>query len=787
MLPKIPYKMEKNKSQIVQFRGINYSDMRSDGDLSDSFGISLRRYPYLTNKRGREVELTLKSDIKSFAIYGGKFLCTDAENNIYYDGTRIGVSSESSLNFATVGNKVVIYPDKSYVDFAGNTPEIKELESEMSGNVMFGGSSLTFTGRAATPYTVANATITKTETETGAITTYSLNVPKRNVERKCEGENYICVLKYDGKFQLYRARMYDLKTWFNDDGKLCAYAEGFPFKAGDYAIVYDVSTEGCQNTYISSLSSETDAYGKEYYKINLNNWWNHTQDGYILLGRSYNEMGVAGSVALEITRYGYTKQETAYGVISITNKLVTFDKATVSDEVDLSPGIFHGKITNAGLRAKFNTYLDKGRAVTLNIGGEKYLCTVVDASTYSFDFTSESDLGLTFKSDESGLLKASVAWITITADAEDGLDNYFSVGDCVEVSGSKYNDTSFVIDKIDGQVLYASAEIFNTETETENVTVARRVPELDFICENHNRLFGCSNKDKTIYVSSLGDPTNMYAYEGVATDSFAVAVPGEGDFTACVRHDTSVLFFKEDKIYKLAGSYPAEFALYSYEVPGVQAGSEKSCVLINEVLYYKGVRGIYAYDGSIPVLISECFGERRFYNACAGSDGVNYYVSMNDDPDSEKGSWYLFAYDTQKGIWMLEEKGIRVVGSARISNELYFLRDDGKIYHENAKSDVTDSAWLVRFAPIYELIDGKRCYSRILARVSLPRGSYIIVKIRCDGGEWREAGKIVGKTEAVVPIRIPINRCDKFELELSGRGECTILDIMREFHVGSEM
>jgi hypothetical protein len=58
--------------------------------------------------------------------------------------------------------------------------------------------------------------------------------------------------------------------------------------------------------------------------------------------------------------------------------------------------------------------------------------------------------------------------------------------------------------------------------------------------------------------------------------------------------------------------------------------------------------------------------------------------------------------------------------------------------------------------------------------------------MRCDGGAWMEAGKIVGKHSGVVPIRIPVNRCDKFELRLSGKGPFTILSMQREYYVGSE-
>ena len=769
MLPKIPYIMQKNKSQIVEFRGINYSDMISDGDMSDSFGVSMRRFPYLTTKKGREIKYELEDKskkIEAFTVYGGKLLCRDNNNILYYDGKEIGVCSGGDTKFATVGNKVVIYPDKTYVDFSGETPVLKDLESEVSGNVTFTSSSLTFTDRAATPYTVANAKVSSDGSGD-----YRLQVSRRLVLRKYEGDNYLCVLSVDGETRLYRAEMYDIDTWFDDNGVLCAYVDGFPFKKGNYAIVYDILQGDCRSLEIEKLEDGgRDAYGNKFYKITFGKHeWKHTQDGYILLGKSSSDFGESRNVALEVTPYGQINQQIIYGTTSYSSSgICKFNAASGN----IGVGLYHGKITNAGMRVTFNSYLEAGSNVSITLGGTPYSCTVKAAKDYTLDFASETSVSTqTFN------------WASIKADAKEGLANYFSVGDCVEVSGSKHNATSFIIDKIVCQTLYASAEIFNTTTVDESgVTVARLVPDLDFICENHNRLFGCSNKDRTIYVSSLGDPTNMYAYDGVATDSYAVAVPGEGDFTACVRHDTSVIFFKEDKIYKLAGSYPAEFALYSYEVPGVQAGSENSCALINEVLYYKGVRGIYRYDGSIPVLISDRFGDRRFFNAVAGSDGASYYVSMQDG----EGAYYLFVYDTQKGIWMLEEKGVRGIRAARISYEMCVLLDDGVIYRENAVEDASGSEWMVRFAPIFEIVGGKRSYSRILARISLPKNSYLIVKIRCDGGVWREVGKIVGKTEAVVPIRIPINRCDKFELELSGKGNCTILDVMREYYVSEE-
>jgi hypothetical protein len=325
-----------------------------------------------------------------------------------------------------------------------------------------------------------------------------------------------------------------------------------------------------------------------------------------------------------------------------------------------------------------------------------------------------------------------------------------------------------------------SADIF-TPGDYPDMTIERRFPNLDFACECHNRLFGCSNADKTIYVSALGDPTNMMTYEGVSTDSFAVAVAGEGDFTACYAHDSSVLFWKENKLHKLTGYKPADFALYTYQVDGVQAGSEASAQIINEVLYYKGMKGIFAYTGGIPQLISQNFGERKFRDAVGGSDGDTYYISMTDDEDKD----YLFAYETRSNMWVLEDK-IKCDAFVRSDGSLKYV-SDGKVYELTGGETPRELEWFMQLAPMYETMEGKKTYSRILLRVELPIGSYIIASVRMDGGRWLETGKIVGKTDNVVPIRIPVNRCDKFELKLSGRGPCTILGIMREYYVGGDV
>ena len=72
--------------------------------------------------------------------------------------------------------------------------------------------------------------------------------------------------------------------------------------------------------------------------------------------------------------------------------------------------------------------------------------------------------------------------------------SYFRVGDAVEIAGCTVhpeNNKTIVIREIDGHYLrfYENSFIINEGGDTENnLTISRTVPDMDFICENENRL-----------------------------------------------------------------------------------------------------------------------------------------------------------------------------------------------------------------------------------------------------------------------------------------------------------
>lgn len=314
-------------------------------------------------------------------------------------------------------------------------------------------------------------------------------------------------------------------------------------------------------------------------------------------------------------------------------------------------------------------------------------------------------------------------------------------------------------------------------------------PDLDYVCVHNNRVYGCCNSDQTIRASAQGDPMVWdYMESGSAAESYAVAVASPGNFTGCCAYSSSVLFFKADTLHKLLGDYPAEYMIYQYDIEGVKEGAYKSMVTINETLYYMGIHGVYRYNGSTPQLISANFGNTDFQDAIAGTDGDTYYLSvkLGNTP-------YLLAYETRYGLWILEDH-IRAIGFARLGRELYFADTDGNLWHMNSGTE-SNMEWSVTFAPMCEWVtsakatgkDGHKVYSRICLNVELAKGSYIVVSVSCDGKPYESTGAIVGSVEGWREIRIPINRCNKFQLKLSGKGKMAILSILREYATRSSV
>lgn len=357
-------------------------------------------------------------------------------------------------------------------------------------------------------------------------------------------------------------------------------------------------------------------------------------------------------------------------------------------------------------------------------------------------------------------------------------------GDAVSITGCtsiSANNISAIVQAIDGLVVTFPDNSFTAGTETGTVKIARTAPEMDFIMESNNRLWGC--KGSSIYASKLGDPLNWNSFQGLTDDSYAVDVGTDGDFTGCVPYASHLLFFKENYIHKMYGSKPSNYNLVTAECYSLEAGSHQSVQVVNEVVFYKSRLGIMAYQGGSPELISKNFGTRRYGTTVAGTDGIKYFASM------AYGTTYdLMVFDLDKMLWHKEDHA-HARCFAYINGELIYIDDetDHLISVNPLTADESDQIeWMALLGDFDEFIEDKKIYSKIKMRFNLHDDSALTISINADNRGWVQVAHIYAETARAVYIPIIPQRCDKFRIKLEGVGLCEIESMVREYAVGSE-
>lgn len=312
----------------------------------------------------------------------------------------------------------------------------------------------------------------------------------------------------------------------------------------------------------------------------------------------------------------------------------------------------------------------------------------------------------------------------------------------------------------------------------ESATFQRKIPDFEYICSSDNRIWGC--KDQTIYASELGDPTSyFYLTDNNSASSWAGAVTTPSKFTGCVSLGSSVVFFKEHHIHKVLGSSPSEYSVYSYDMEGIKDGCAKSAVVINDNVFYLSQRGVMIFSGGNVNRISEGLGDTVYSNGVGGTDGVKYYLSCYSDKHR------LFTYDSRYSAWLVEDHD-PVADFTRYGDYLYMVINKRIVTEIDSPMD---EDWFIQFNDMYESdynnygrkvgsVLNKKNYSKLVLRVEMGKESHATIKVRTDGGLWKESANIVGR-DGVFTCVVPINRCDKFGIMIEGRGEFTLLAMSR--------
>lgn len=330
-------------------------------------------------------------------------------------------------------------------------------------------------------------------------------------------------------------------------------------------------------------------------------------------------------------------------------------------------------------------------------------------------------------------------------------------------------------------------------TQTEAITVSRKMPVMDFIVESNNRLWGCrygANDDgetvNAIYACKLGDFKNWNCFMNLSTDSYEVSCGTDGQFTGAITYLGYPLFFKETCIHKVYGDYPANFRVQDTACRGVQRGSNRSLAIVNETVFYKSGNAVCAYDGSLPVEMSKALGEIHYSDAVAGAHGNKYYITMK----STDGTYHLFVYDTAKDMWHKEDN-LHVDCFCSYMNEMYGVDHNSKHIITMLGSGTQNEQrvpWMVETGLLGMSLPDMKYISRLLIRMSLEVGANVDVSVQYDSiGDWEPVCQMTVTSLRSFAVPVRPRRCDHFRIRIEGEGVGRIYSITKTIEQGSDV
>ncbi len=111
LLPFLSEVQNPSKKYTVLFRGLNYGEGTQDGEFAETYNLSTDQYPCITQRAKRVDAGRFESPTTIHAK--GKMLVIDG-TKVFYGENEVGTVTEGKKQTATIGNYIVIFPDKKY-------------------------------------------------------------------------------------------------------------------------------------------------------------------------------------------------------------------------------------------------------------------------------------------------------------------------------------------------------------------------------------------------------------------------------------------------------------------------------------------------------------------------------------------------------------------------------------------------------------------------------------------------------------------------------------------------
>lgn len=387
--------------------------------------------------------------------------------------------------------------------------------------------------------------------------------------------------------------------------------------------------------------------------------------------------------------------------------------------------------------------------------------------------------GIKITIDSAGLSNKELQNIFVNKIDGDDTNRYTTV----VIKNIDYANGVFVIPGI----VHAPIEI------TGHLAVERVVPDMAYVTECNNRIWGCDKNGHEIYCCKLGDLKNWNVFQGISTDSYAATIGSDGKWTGAVTYMGYPMFFKEDSFAKVSVSATGGHQIKETNCRGVEAGSYRSLQIVNEVLYYKSINCICAYNGSLPVSVSDALGEVKYRQGVAGAIDDKYYISMRN----YDGFPEMLCYDTKNGMWVKEDD-TEAIFFCKHKDDLYYFDAKthelvsvyGTILYPNDESYLEGKFdWKVESGNIGYSDPDNKYVARVSVRLGVEHGTNVDFWIQYNSsGNWEHKFSMSGRGRGLRTVTMPFipSRCDHFAYKITGRGDAKLYGITKTIMQGSD-
>ena len=734
-LPGLLYGNNKTRMETVAFGGLNTSENHREGEFEHTENLSCRRWPAVCPRQGRDVVRECTG--APSALYAWEKLAVVEGTDFLYDGVVKGQVSAGPKQICRVGNEIVIWPDKKYYNFVTDT----FTALEVGFSIPWHNSCVLGSRWIAVPQ-VSHDFVSDGTAETVYNTGWlGVSESERNPKLTIYAGSGPVVGTNPPTRQVYYNQLIAGNRIQTGEGEFAKRVTANTGEAREYM-------PGVMRNW-QTVSWEMRVYneqtGKNETVTGAEEGWAYTNDAQILNAQGHLSFS-------DCLRKGKTGYATAY--LSLTAQQSYLKLAEVGDIV--------------------NYNADTGEADRITAIERKWYSDHYYVTQYRTEHVVTGEVH-SYEDPEASCAALGIA----IGDRVRVSRGEKSVATKVSGFSASQNNSGPLSDHAVLGINFADS-LAALSGESGDVSIDRVTdPDLSFICSHDNRLWGVSGR--RIYCSKYDDPQDFDTQTGTDADAWWADVGSPGEFTGIVSYSGAVLCFKENLVHKVLGDLPSEFTVSTYHVSGIQPGSHQSAAILNEVLYYKGTAGIYAYNGYTPQLISENFGERRYSEAVGGTDGARYWVSMKDETEA----WGLFCYDPATGIWMRED-GLHAAAFSLYDGRCYAADYEGERILTFGGADDDTMPWEGVTAPLHEGSFDRKLYTKLLVRAKMAEGAKLQIEISYDGKPWETLYNTRAPRWRVAILPVRPRRCDSFRLRICGRGDVTLLGIAREVMTGSE-